>query len=123
MTTPCPTCPTDEEEVGQHFSPGFIDQSDLSDLSDRKSKGGVRNSVSLSALAARWRADLGHDAAEAEAMAQHYAAPCEEPTLGSETEDFSLIDAWIRGAGALECSSVAEGLLRGFWAHRKGGAQ
>jgi hypothetical protein len=98
VTTPCPTCPTSAEEVGQQFRPGFIGLSDLSDLSDRKSQGRDENEVSLSALAARWRADLDHDAAEAEAMAEHYAAPA--------------------GAPLPQSDPLAAGLLEGFRRHR-----
>jgi hypothetical protein len=98
MTTPCPTCPTGAEEVGQQFRPGFIGLSDLSDLSDRCAEGEVRNRVSLSALAARWRPELSHDTAEAEAMAEHYAAP--------------------PGAPLPQSDPLAAGLLEGFRRHR-----
>jgi hypothetical protein len=98
MTAPCPTCPTGREVVGQQFSPGFIGQSDLSDLSDRKTQGGSENGIRLSALAARWRAGIDHDAAEAEAMAEHFSAP-EGPDLP-------------------EHDPLRDGLLRGFHEHR-----
>jgi hypothetical protein len=102
VTTSCPTCPTGHEEVGQRFSPGFIDQSDLSDLSDQNSKGGDKNDVSLSALAARWRAEMDHDEAEAEAMRDYYATPAGHPYAPTDPDP------------------LRDGLLRGFWAHRGG---
>lgn len=100
MAIPCPTCPTGHEEVGQRFSPDFIGQSDLSDLSDRKTQGWGKNSICLSSLAARWRSEMDHDEAEAAAMAEHYAAPG-GPVLPKR-------------------DPLAEGLARGFWAHRGG---
>ncbi|WP_458094742.1 hypothetical protein [Roseomonas sp. WA12] len=78
--------------------PGFIGQSDLSDLSDRKPLGRGKNSIPLSALAARWRAGLDHDEAEARAMAEHYAA--------SVVPD------------PAEPDPLRDGLLRGFHEHR-----
>jgi len=100
MATPCPTSPTSSEGVGQRKRPGFVDQSDLSDLSDRKTQGGGQNSICLSALAARWRFQLEHDEAEAAALVEHYAAP-----VGPELP---------------QPDSVAAGLAHGFWAHRRG---
>jgi hypothetical protein len=41
-----------------------------------------------------------HDATEAEATTQHYAAPRGTDDRGGETEDFSQVDAWMRGADA-----------------------
>ncbi|WP_424135149.1 hypothetical protein [Roseomonas chloroacetimidivorans] len=94
MTTPRPTCPTGRDEVGQRFRPGFIGRSDLSDLSDQNSEGGDKNDVSLSALAARWRTEIDHDAAEAEAMREHYAAA---PTPYAPTDPDPLRDGLLRG--------------------------
>ena len=100
MATPCPTSPTSSEGVGQRKRPGFVDQSDPSDLSDRKTQGEGENSICLSSLAARWRFQLEHDEAEAAALAEHYAA-----SVGPELP---------------QPDPVAAGLLEGFRAYRGG---
>jgi hypothetical protein len=95
--TPVPTVPTGENWSGHRI---HLQYQRCPDRPDLKEQGLGKNSVSLSVLAARWRAGLDHDAAEAEAMVEHYAAPA-DPALP-------------------ERDPLAEGLLRGFWAHRGG---
>ncbi|MBP0493988.1 hypothetical protein [Roseomonas indoligenes] len=55
-------------------------------------------SRTLSALAARWKAETNHDAGEAAAMAEHYAAPV--------------------GPDLPHPDPLTVGLVRGFHAHR-----
>jgi hypothetical protein len=98
--TPVPTVPTGKNWSGQQNPPQYQCCPDRPDCPDQKEQGRGKNKGSLSALAARWRADLDHDTAEAEAMAEHYATPA--------------------GPALPERDPLAEGLLRGFWAHRSG---
>jgi hypothetical protein len=98
--TPVPTVPTGENWSEHRILPQYQWYPDRPDCPDQKQQGLGKNSVSLSALAARWRVDLDHDAAEAEAMAEHYAAPV--------------------GPALPDRDPLAEGLLCGFWAHRRG---
>ena len=100
MATSVPTVPTTSTAVGTTNVQQNKGCSDRSDCSDRKVQGWGGNNVALSALALRWRSDLDHDADEAKAMTEHYAAPA-NPVLPDR-------------------DPVAEGLLRGFWAHRGG---
>jgi hypothetical protein len=102
MVMAAPTAPTPPRPAGAPKTQQNKGCPDRPDRPDRKSKGGGENDVSLSALAARWRVDLDHDTAEAEAMAEHYAAPAGLILPGRDP--------------------LAEGLLRGFWAHRRGTA-
>jgi hypothetical protein len=96
--TPVPTVPTSKNWSGQQNPQQYQSCPDRPDCPDRKEQGLGKKGVSLSALAARWRADLDHDAAEEAAMAEHYAAPA--------------------GPALPERDPLAEGLLKGFWAHR-----
>ena len=96
-----PTDPTLPHPLGTPKAQQNKGCSDSSECSDPKSQGGSENTISLSALATRWRTDLDHDAAEAAAMADHYAAP-PGPSLPSP-------------------DPVAAGLARGFEAARQRG--
>jgi len=98
--SPVPTDPSLHGTLGTPNGQQNKGCSERSGCSDPKSQGWGRNNISLSALAVRWRADLDHDAAEAEAMLAFYAAPA--------------------GPELPESDPMAEGLLRGFWAHRRG---
>ncbi|WP_338664332.1 hypothetical protein VQH23_04020 [Pararoseomonas sp. SCSIO 73927] len=92
-----PTRPTAVARVGQQFTPVKYGLSDPPDLSDRNSEGGAENSIRLSDLATRWRTELDHDAAEAAAMAEHYAGRLPLQAATAPPEDFSEVDAWIAG--------------------------
>ena len=111
---PCPTCPT----CPTVFAEGRPEMRRFAAFAEAYRLPGAPEPPPPKPIQPLPEPPMDHDAAEVEAMAEHYAAPCGRHDPSSEKEDFSQIDPWIRGLAAPSGSDLPQSdpMLRGLLA-------